>query len=51
MDRLEVVQKRAVGMMRSLDSIVSEERWIEMGLLGLKKKGLSVRYEKQHAGT
>lgn len=45
MDRLDVVQKREMGTIRSLDSIVSEERWMEMGLLGLKKRGLSVRYE------
>ena len=45
MDQLDVVQKRDVGMIRNLDSIVSEERWMEMGLLGLKKRELSVRYE------
>lgn len=45
MDQLDVVQKREVGTIRRLDSIVSEERWLEMGPLGLKKRGLSMRYE------
>lgn len=42
---MDVIQKREVGMIRTQDSIVSEERWIEMGMLDLKKKGLSVRDE------
>lgn len=40
-----MVQKRAMGTIRSLDSVVSEERWMEMGLVGLKKRVLSVRYD------
>jgi len=42
---LDVVQKRAVGMIRGLDSTVSEEGWMEMGLLGLKKRGPNTRCE------
>lgn len=39
---MDVVQKGAVGAIGGLDSIVSEERWMETGLVGLKKRVLSV---------